>query len=82
MITEGRVNITRMKEGEEVTVTQLDAGNYFGEVALIEDKPRNANVTAIEETTCYVLERAEFRSVIDASDSFESELRKVLFERN
>ena len=82
MITEGSVKITRTKGDVQETVTELGAGNYFGEVALIEDKPRNASVTAIEETTCYVLDRDEFQQVIDASDSFESELRKVLFERN
>ena len=82
MISEGRVNITRIEADREQPVTQLGSGNYFGEVALIKDQPRNANVTAIEDTTCYVLDREEFRNVIDSSDSFESELRKALFERN
>jgi putative ABC transport system ATP-binding protein len=82
MITEGRVDITRVEAGKEHSVTQLAAGSFFGEVALIKDQPRNANVIAMEPTTCYVLDREEFRSVVDSSDSFESELRKALFERN
>lgn len=82
MVTEGRVAVTKTENGALKPVTQLNAGSYFGEVALIKDQPRNANVTAIEPTTCYVLERHEFRSVVDSSDSFESELRKALFERN
>jgi len=82
MITAGRVDITRVESGKEHSVTQLEAGSFFGEVALIKDQPRNANVTAMEPTICYVLDREEFRSVVDSSDSFESELRKALFERN
>ncbi len=82
MITDGRVDITRLEAEREQPVTQLGTGAYFGEVALIKDQPRNANVTAIEDTTCYVLDREEFRNVVDSSDSFESELRKALFERN
>lgn len=82
MITEGKVNISKADDGGEKSITQLDAGSYFGEVALIKDQPRNASVTASEPTTCYVLDRQEFRAVVDSSDSFESELRKALFERN
>lgn len=82
MITEGQVTISKMESGKQVTVNQLDAGSYFGEVALIQNQPRNASVFANRETTCYVLDREEFRSVVDSSDSFESELRKALFERN
>ena len=68
--------------GKDETVNQLGAGSYFGEVALIKNQPRNATVVATKPTTCYVLDREEFRSVVDTSDSFESELRKAMFERN
>ena len=82
MITEGNVAIVRSENGKDETLNQLEAGSYFGEVALIKDQPRNASVIATEPTTCYVLDREEFRAVVDASDSFGSELRKALFERN
>ena len=82
MITEGQVQISKEDAGQQEIVNQLDAGSYFGEVALIKDQPRNASVTAATDTTCYVLDRSEFRAVVDSSDSFESELRKAMFERN
>jgi putative ABC transport system ATP-binding protein len=80
MIESGRVKITTNATGDLVH-KELGAGDFFGEVALLKDQPRNANVIAIEPTTCYVLDRAEFRKVIDTSDSFEQELRKAMFER-
>ncbi len=84
VVTSGNVAIVRTDAatGKQQTVNQLGVGSYFGEVALIENQPRNATVVATEPTTCYVLDREEFRSVIDTSDSFESELRKAMFERN
>ncbi|MCA9214214.1 MAG: ATP-binding cassette domain-containing protein [Planctomycetales bacterium] len=78
VIRDGRVDVSTQKQG---SVNQLDTGAFFGEVALMTDKPRNATITAIEPTTCYVLSRDEFQAVIDKSASFEEELRKTLFAR-
>ena len=81
MIEKGRVAVKTRATGEQA-VNELGPGAYFGEVALIKDQPRNASIVALEPTTCYVLDRDEFRKVIDASDSFEAEIRKVMFARS
>jgi CRP-like cAMP-binding protein len=81
MIESGRVQVTTKKTGDQ-PITDLGAGRYFGEVALMREQPRNATITAVEPTVCYVLERAEFRRIIDSSDSFEQEIRKALFARS
>ncbi len=81
MIAQGRVEITRIREGRPETINQLGTGEYFGEVALLKGQRRNATVIASEPTTCYVLDYDKFRQVLDASDSFTSELRKAVFER-
>ena len=81
MIADGQVDILRREGDRETVINQLSSGSYFGEVALIKDQPRNASVVATTPTTVYVLDRDEFRAVIDSSDSFETELRKALFER-
>ena len=81
MIESGRVHVTTRKTGDS-PINELTAGRYFGEVALLKDQPRNATITAAEPTTCYVLDRDEFRKVIDTSDSFEAEIRKALFARS
>ncbi len=81
MIKEGRVEVVLEQGKPDDERIFLDTGAYFGEIALIKDQPRNADVIAAEPTACYVLDRKEFRQVVDTSDSFESELRKALFER-
>lgn len=82
MIVDGSVDIVRKKDDHEESLKHLKTGAYFGEVALIKDQPRNASAITLGPTTCYVLDRDEFHDVIESSDSFGLELRKVLFERN
>ena len=81
MIESGRVVVTTRAAGSE-PVNQMGAGGYFGEVALLKNQPRNATVTATEHTVCYVLDRDEFNAAVEASDSFDSEIRKALFARS
>jgi len=44
----------------DVSVAQLGPGSHFGEMALIDNAPRSANVTAAEDTTLMVIDRQNF----------------------
>ena len=78
----GSVDVTQKRGDSDRTQSpRLKEGDFFGEVALLEDQPRNATVTAHTETLCYTLSKEEFRQVLSQSHTFEEELRKVLFER-
>jgi putative ABC transport system ATP-binding protein len=81
MVTAGRVKVTRKEGTQTKTLTEFSGGDYFGEVSLIKEQPRNATVTTLEPTTCYVLDKKDFREVVDSSDTFEEELRKAMFAR-
>ena len=81
LIRQGSVNVTQTDGQEERRLATLKEGDFFGEVALLEDRPRNATVTTDSETLCYTLSKDEFRAVVSHSHTFEEELRKVLFER-
>jgi CRP-like cAMP-binding protein len=41
-------------------VASLSAGQFFGEAALLVDEPRTADVFAISEVNCFVLNRWDF----------------------
>ena len=60
---------------------ELGEGQYFGEAALINDKPRNATIIATDKCTFYTLGQEDFKAVLQMSKSFEAELRNVLASR-
>jgi CRP-like cAMP-binding protein len=57
------------------------AGDYFGEVALIDDRPRAATVTAADDVTVYGMTFWEFRALVEENPDIAAELRRVMAER-
>ena len=55
----GRLRIGNVSaEGKEVTLNVIGPGEIVGEIALLDGKPRSADVIATEDTTVLVVERA------------------------
>ena len=52
------------KRGDEITLAILAEGDFFGEMALLDDLPRSADAMAMEETQLYVLNRTDFLSFL------------------
>jgi CRP-like cAMP-binding protein len=50
----------RLDGGEERLLVTLGPGEFFGEMALLDGRPRSASVVATEETQCLVLHRWDF----------------------
>jgi putative peptide zinc metalloprotease protein len=61
IVRQGHVEVTQRDErGVTRIVNQLDRGDYFGEVALLRDAPRNATCTATVPTETLSLGRSDF----------------------
>ncbi len=53
------------EEGKEaIEVKSYSVGGYFGELALIKNEPRAANIVAKSEVTCLCLERKGFKRLL------------------
>lgn len=52
VIKSGRVKITNIRKGKEILIAVLGEGSIFGEMSILNNKPRNA--TAVAETKCEV----------------------------
>jgi CRP-like cAMP-binding protein len=61
VLVKGRVAVSILSpEGREVVLSTLSTGDHFGEMALLDDAPRSATVTAVERSELAVLTREAF----------------------
>lgn len=65
IIESGAVKCTQIKSnGKEVELITLNAGDYFGEMALMLNETRHANCIAVGDVSCYTLDRAKFNVLL------------------
>ncbi|HEY7795277.1 MAG TPA: cyclic nucleotide-binding domain-containing protein [Gaiellaceae bacterium] len=62
VVVDGAVEVrTGTRDGSDGRLlVKLGPGEFFGEMALLDGRPRSASVTATEETQCLVLHRWDF----------------------
>ena len=65
IIARGVVRISRRESNDWRHLTTLMAGDFFGEGALLERRPRRATVTAVTPCALYLLRRSDFDLLID-----------------
>jgi CRP/FNR family cyclic AMP-dependent transcriptional regulator len=71
IITKGKVKITySTPEGQEALLAILGRGDFFGELALLDDSPRSATAEALRETETQTLHRWEFMDFIRKNPDF------------
>jgi cAMP-dependent protein kinase regulator len=63
VIKSGEVACTKAGYDQEVS-ERLTSGYYFGELALLNNSPRAATVTAVKDTTVLTLSRATFKRLL------------------
>ncbi|HEX8151866.1 MAG TPA: Crp/Fnr family transcriptional regulator [Thermoanaerobaculia bacterium] len=78
LIKEGAVKVTMISpEGKEIILSMLGPGDFFGEMALLDDEPRSATIVATEALDVVTIWRKDFLQIL--SENF-SITRKVLAE--
>ena len=66
LIQSGLVQVSRTFDGgQELVVRTMGPGEFFGEMALLEDKPRSARVSTVIETTLLAVTRQCFNALIE-----------------
>jgi len=77
MITDGRVEVTR--DGHKIR--DMGPGEFFGEMALMEERIRTATVTAKDRTRCLALARWDFRALLKENPELAVRMLEVVVQR-
>ena len=70
VIAAGKVKVVLYGEtGREIILSILRAGDFFGEMSLLDKQPRSANVVAVEQSQLLALDREAFQTHLVAHPS-------------
>jgi CRP/FNR family cyclic AMP-dependent transcriptional regulator len=81
---QGGVGFFVIEEGEaRVTIhgderRRLGPGDYFGEVALLTDRPRTATITAESDLRCYGMTSWDFKPLVETHGSIAWKLLQAM----
>ena len=82
VVVTGRVKVVLVGEdGREVILSVLKDGDFFGEMALIDDEPRSAHVIAMEDASLLVLRREDFQQRLREAPGMAVGLLRALSRR-
>ena len=77
VILEGEAEVT--KDGKHLATRS--SGDFFGEIALLQESPRMATVTATSPLRFFVLTRRDFRQMIRENPDIERKVLQALARR-
>ena len=77
VVVEGEAEVSR--DGE--VIATRGPGSFFGETALLLDQPRNASVTAKSRMTIEVIDRQDFRRLLDQYPDLHAPLLEAAAKR-
>ena len=83
IITQGHAKVTQEQDPDraEVTLNNVGPGDVLGEMALLDDLPRSANVIAEDDVTAVLLPVWEFRAALRSNPEIGLKLLSVLSHR-
>jgi CRP-like cAMP-binding protein len=64
VIQAGRVQLTRQVRGSEVHLATLPPGEFFGEMAILNRRPRTATATVIDDAQLLVIDARTFEAMV------------------
>jgi CRP/FNR family cyclic AMP-dependent transcriptional regulator len=81
VIQQGRVEVSKVVDGQEVVLAVLERGSFFGEMSLLESLPRNASVRAKGNARLVVIEPGSLLMKIRRDPTFAFEMLQHMSRR-
>lgn len=80
-IIKGRVELTTTGDSKPVILAQLGEGDIFGEMAMIDERPRSACARCLELTECEIMDPQDFQTTLLSQPARSIPYLSALFER-
>lgn len=81
IVLDGTVQVVYPVETGEFELARLGPGDFFGEMALLNDRPRSATVRATQPVRALALDKADFREIILESPRLALSLLQAMSQR-
>jgi CRP-like cAMP-binding protein len=81
VLQSGKVKISRQIRGVEKTIATVAKGDFFGEMAILNDKPRSATAETIVESEMLVIDRKTFDAFLRSNVEIAIRFIKRLADR-
>lgn len=82
VIRGGRVRLFRTSNGEEIEIGILNEGQFFGEMALVDNAPRSAGAHALDNNTRLIaLDKDKFLFLVSHQPTFALVIMHVLCQK-
>ncbi len=81
LVVAGRIKISLSRQGREVVLAELGPGDYFGELSLIDGRPRSADAIAVVRTEVLELPQDTFFRLLDSNGTVARKLLVELCQR-
>lgn len=81
-VVSGRIRISAAgSAGQEVFLNIMEPGDTFGEIAVMDELPRTAGATALDDATLIVIRRRDFLKLVEQEPKLAVHLLKLLCAR-
>lgn len=80
-ILSGSVEISTQQDGQKLVLATLGAGEIFGEMAMIDNRPRSASARVIDPIEVEVIQREDFSSMLEGGSEQMLPLLRTIFDR-
>jgi hypothetical protein len=84
LVVEGEVSVSKARNGERdpgIEIGRIGSGEYFGEMALLEEAPRSASIQTVTPARFLVLQKRDFMEIVQEYPQIALHICKVLSSR-
>ena len=81
ILRSGKIRISKLIDKKESQLYIMQAGDIFGEMSLLEDKPRSATATALEDSEILVINKQNYENMTQKEPRLMTKIIGLVAER-